>query len=245
MQKCYKFIPSDEEKKILLSSYSNGNDLYEETNQQSKILLQKYIVGNEIDASKLEDDWFPSIKAKVFISHSHKDEKLAICFANYLEEILGIDSFVDSCVWKNVYDLLEELDNRYSRKDEHSYYYDKAKEAAQHAFMILNVALQKQMDKCDYVIFINTSNSCEKKESGGIVITHSPWIYSEISFANILLRKNKRIENKGIKESFIYRIGLKNLEVITLENVDELLSKSCCVKNKKDETKKLVLNENM
>lgn len=33
------------------------------------------------DASKLQESWFPQVEADIFLSHSHKDEKLIISFA--------------------------------------------------------------------------------------------------------------------------------------------------------------------
>lgn len=47
----------------------------------------------------MQVSWFPQIKADVFISHSHSDEKLAIIFAGWLYNAFGLTAFIDSCVW--------------------------------------------------------------------------------------------------------------------------------------------------
>lgn len=61
--------------------------------------MDKYLsVDGELKASEIEEDWFPSFKADVFLSHSHKDEKDVIAFAGLLSDI-GLKVFIDSCVW--------------------------------------------------------------------------------------------------------------------------------------------------
>lgn len=64
-----------------------------------------------IDGTKLQENWFPTKqKFDVFLSHSHNDEKLAICLAGFLKEKLDLDTFIDSCLWRYSNDLLKELD---------------------------------------------------------------------------------------------------------------------------------------
>ena len=52
-----------------------------------------------IDGEKLEKEWFKEIRADIFLSHSHADEKLAIALAGWLSTEMGLNAFVDSCVW--------------------------------------------------------------------------------------------------------------------------------------------------
>lgn len=69
--------------------------------------LNKYLLQDgSLDATAIEEDWFPEIKANVFLSHSHADEKAVISFANYLYQEYGITSFIDSIVWGYADDLL-------------------------------------------------------------------------------------------------------------------------------------------
>ena len=66
-----------------------------------------------LDGSKMQANWFPQIKADVFISHSHKDRELALTLAGWLRETFGLTAFIDSCVWGYANDLLKMIDNKY------------------------------------------------------------------------------------------------------------------------------------
>ncbi|MDR3482560.1 MAG: hypothetical protein P4L91_17830 [Burkholderiaceae bacterium] len=140
-------------------------------------------------AKKIMDDWFPKINAKVFISHSHKDEELAICLSGWLGHKLGISSFIDSCVWGYSDKLLKKFDKNFCLKDDGYYSYENRNRTTSHVNMMLATSLNKMIDQCECIIFLNTPNSisckgCIEKEG-----TESPWIYAEIE-ATRLLRTN-------------------------------------------------------
>ena len=62
---------------------------------KARIVSGKWVLsGNDI-----ESNWFPQMQNHVFISHSHKDEDLALALSGALKYWLGIDAFVDSSVW--------------------------------------------------------------------------------------------------------------------------------------------------
>ena len=53
-------------------------------NQIAKIIekISSFANGDgSLDGTKMQKNWFPQIKADIFLSHSHKDEKLAIALA--------------------------------------------------------------------------------------------------------------------------------------------------------------------
>lgn len=58
---------------------------------------------NIIDGGAIQNLWFPQEifgdENFIFISHSHKDEDLAMRLAGFLYEEFRIMSFIDSCVW--------------------------------------------------------------------------------------------------------------------------------------------------
>ncbi|MEG0232353.1 MAG: toll/interleukin-1 receptor domain-containing protein [Hafnia sp.] len=140
-------------------------------------------------ASKIMEDWFPKMKADVFISHSHKDEALAIKLAGWLKDKLGVSSFIDSCVWGYSPELLKKLDKKFCLKESGYYDYDRRNITNGHVNMMLATSLTKMIDQCECIIFLNTPNSISCKgciESDG---TESPWIYAEIE-ATRLLREN-------------------------------------------------------
>ena len=162
--------------------------------------LSSYALDESIlDAARIEADWFPSIAADVFISHSHKDQELAIGLAGWLHELFGISSFIDSCVWGYAGDLLRMIDKKYcvnKRKPDGSidtYDYSKRNQSTAHVHMILNTALQKMIDKTECLIFLNTPNSLLIDNVIDGSATASPWIYSELTFSR-LCRKRKLSE---------------------------------------------------
>ena len=59
--------------------------------------LDKYLSSTgELQAVEIENDWFPTVNADVFLSHSHKDEKQIIALAGELRSEYGLRSFIDS-----------------------------------------------------------------------------------------------------------------------------------------------------
>lgn len=61
---------------------SEGNAVKRENNIAAKSGLDAFFDGDgSLVATKIMDDWFPKVKANVFISHAHKDEEIAIGLA--------------------------------------------------------------------------------------------------------------------------------------------------------------------
>lgn len=157
--------------------------------------LKKYIDIDTVDGTKLQDDWFPQIKADIFISHSHIDESLAQALAGWLNYNFNLTCFIDSDVWGYCDKLLYTLNDRYSnkRRDNNGgnlYDYQSANKVSQHVNMMLSVALQKMIDKTEAVILLNTDNSINMHEKEKINFTYSPWIYSEIICTEIVRKKS-------------------------------------------------------
>lgn len=147
-----------------------------------------------LEASRIEEDWFPELFSNVFISHSHKDQKFAIALAGWLHELFGISSFIDSCVWRYSDDLLKIIDGSYCVKNNNpdggkTYSYKKRNQSTAHVHMILNTALQKMIDKTECLIFLNTPNSLLVDDVINGSATASPWIYSEITFSSMCEKK--------------------------------------------------------
>lgn len=159
--------------------------------------------GKALDGSKLINEWFPIVKSDVFISHSHKDEELAICLGAWLYQRFGITSFIDSTVWGYSNDLLESLDKKYCYNSQtNSYNYEKRNLTTSHVHMMLSTALNNMINNTECLFFLNTPNSItigedlEKKDT----TTYSPWIFSELSTAMIVEKKHPRME-KEIKQN--------------------------------------------
>ena len=79
---------------------AHGQQLFDEDKIIVRNALSEFATkNNSLDGSKIQEAWFPQIKADVFISHSHKDEEIAIQLAGWLFVEFGIRTFIDSCLW--------------------------------------------------------------------------------------------------------------------------------------------------
>lgn len=88
-------------KKVGLRSFSS-----QKTSIKEKI---NSFVRNDgsLDGSMMQANWFPQIKADIFISHSHKDINLALALVGWLKVTFGLTAFIDSCVWGYANKLLK------------------------------------------------------------------------------------------------------------------------------------------
>lgn len=214
--------------------YNNGMRLFRGIQLKTIQQLEHYIgIDGVIDGSELESDWFSEIQAHIFISHSHADREKAIALSGYLYEHLGLTSFIDSCVWGYCNDLLKQIDNRYClNSNEETYSYETRNFSTSHVHMMLASALNKMIDKCECLFFINTPNSVETSQI--VEHTYSPWIYSEILTSKLIQKKvpsrhlmgdfeHRKTFSKAdqINESLKikYKLDLDHLEDLTEEEV--------------------------
>lgn len=163
-----------------------GKTIFDGFNIEAHNSLKKYVsISGVLDGAKMQEDWFPSIHAHVFISHSHNDRDLAITFAGFLKKEFQIISFIDSCIWGYANDLLRLLDNKYCKIDgKNSYQYDLRNYSTSHVHMMLSTALTKMIDKTECLFFINTPNSILASEIEEKTL--SPWIYAEIETSKMI-----------------------------------------------------------
>ena len=180
--------------------------------------LDHYLLKDgSLDASAMEKDWFPEIKADVFLSHSHADESAVINFAGYLYREFGITSFIDSTVWGYADNLLKQIDEKYCVKsrDENgnsTYSYEKRNRTTSHVYLLLQGALAKMINRCECLIFVNTPNSMKITDVQGETNTASPWIYSEILMASTFpvrpLKEYRADELTHFAAEVTYKINL-------------------------------------
>lgn len=185
---------------VWVSSSSQENKFL--ANKDFNIFLKDFIIRDSVnrdlilDGAKLAEHYFPSVQADIFISHSHKDVEKAKAFAKYIYIKTGLVSFIDSEVWSFADDLLRCLDNEYCYNSGSMLYsYEKRNISTSYVHMMLNTALLNMIDKCECLFFLSTPNSFNtEKEIKNT--TFSPWIYSELSMANVI-RKKKHAGIKG------------------------------------------------
>jgi len=185
----------------------------------------------DLSASKIVGEWFPSIKADIFLSHSHKDEDMIIALAGWLNCKFQINSFIDSCVWGYSENLLKSIDNSYCRQPgKKTFYYDKRNRSTAHVYIMLSTALSKMIDDCEAVFFVNTPNSISSSDYiSGADETLSPWIYSEIAMTR-LVRKKSLSEYRGgvsLEEQTLILKSRGDLNVKYDVDLDHLIDLSC------------------
>lgn len=193
----------------------------------TKSILDSYLLPNgNLNGNKMQKDWFPKLKADVFLSHSHSDRESVLILAGVLKDFFGLNCFIDSSVWGYSEDLLKQIDNQLCMKKDGHYDYSKRNYTAAHVHMMLNVALSQMIDKCECLLFINTPNSVSSKDV--VSKTESAWIYAEIATSKLVRRKKTRpdklvksFSDGGdlITESIEYDLDLDHLYEIDSEDL--------------------------
>lgn len=214
--------------------YDEGKRVLSEKKTRIQTNLSSLICKDgKIDGTAVQNEWFPEVKASVFLSHSHEDERLAVSLAGWLHEECKVDAFVDSHVWGYANDLLREIDDRYCLNEGgQTYSYARRNCSTSHVHMMLSIAIQKMIDRCECLFFINTPNSIEiaKDIDGGLL--SSPWIYSELALTKIIRRRllsdyrqrrSDSLHHFAINEKtdvpITYKIDLEHLPVLSVENL--------------------------
>ena len=96
------------------SYFDDGQKLLASQKEAIQTSLESYICNNDIlDGTKIQENWFHSVNADIFLSHSHKDAHLVVALAGWLKQNCHINAFVDSYIWGYANDLLKILDKRY------------------------------------------------------------------------------------------------------------------------------------
>lgn len=201
-----------------------GKSMLDDFKQEVGTELVQYIIGDSgvIDGTKLQEDWFPTVNCDIFISHSHKDEDLAIALAGWLYETFGLESFIDSCIWGYADDLLKKLDEEYCKTTRQGYNYQSRNYSTSHVHMMLNMALMQMIDKTECLFFLNTPNSIDLSDIE--TRTLSPWIYSEIGISKMI---NKHIKRTSIFSKLDESLGISyNLDLSHLANISQQNLKS-------------------
>ena len=173
-----------------------------------------------INATKVQENCFPQIDANVFISHSHKDENLAIALSGLLAGC-GRKPFVDSKVWKYFDTLLKGLNGKFSRNTHGQYDYDDCMKIAGHVHTMLVSSLAMMIKQCNCVVFLNTPNSIT--EDKNLAYTWSPWIYTELLLTRLMLPEVRKMLNESRTFSeqvkFMYSLNTDFLKSVNLSDL--------------------------
>lgn len=198
-----------------------GRQIYSNNQKQVELKFNEFIRNDgSIDGTGMQDNWFPQIKADVFISHSHKDQDKAIALAGWLYGNFNLDVFIDSCVWGYANHLLKKIDEKYCKdQGTGNYIYEKRNNSTSHVHMMLSTALTMMIDNAESLIFLNTPNALNSDEI--IKETKSPWIYYELGISK-LIRKRKPVRSHGFIKKGMFNESAKELVINYAVDIDHL-----------------------
>lgn len=200
--------------------YKVGKAIQEIEFFRIKEAFENYFINNKyLDGSEIMSEWFPIKKGHIFLSHSHKDLDLALSIAGLLKNKFNLEVFVDSTVWLNSSDLLKIIDNRFTKNiDGLNYNYEKRNYSTSHVHIMLMSSLNKMIDNCEALFFLNTPNSLHVGESIR-EHTFSPWIYSEIETSKII---NKKTPERLLPKTKIFSDILEKAVMLNESTTPEL-----------------------
>lgn len=206
-----------------------GREIFNSYKTEMQTSLQEFINENGIiDGTQLQQNWFP-VKEQfdIFLSHSHNDEDLAIALAGFLKKEMGLNTFIDSCLWGYSNNLLRKIDEKYCRHSNGtSFDYDKRNYSTSHVHMMLSIALMRMIDECEAVFVLNSANSISLREELEKEFTSSPWIFNELSVADII---RIRPINNYRSDKFFFEHGIvnENATLIIEYDVSNVLNEFC------------------
>ncbi|WP_452218921.1 hypothetical protein [Lacinutrix undariae] len=228
---------------IINKSYlEKGKEIHSEMTKNLNDRIEDLIgCSGIINGNKVIEKWFPIIECDIFLSHSHKDKEQAIALAGLLYKNFGLKTFIDSTVWGFSDKLLKIIDDEYCMHENgENYSYEKRNFSTSHVHLMLNSALNKMIDSCEAIFFLNTPNSISAmntiKDS-----THSPWIFSEIALTQIIRKKTpKRLKqetrmfsgkislSESVKEKLTieYELELSHFTRLTIRDIQLWMNKS-------------------
>ena len=174
--------------KLETGTYTSAGEDPEKYTRRAQ--LRQYLASTNglIDGKALKEVLFPKGKYHIFLSHSHGDLELAQYLKAWFNINCGLKCFIDADVWGNAYDLIKELDNKYSKTTTGSYDYDSCNQTTAHVYSMLTMALFEAIDEIECPIFIESANSVTLEE-GIKKSTLSPWIYEEVGYMGKLPHK--------------------------------------------------------
>lgn len=163
-----------------------GKELHSGHKKNVSNALEEFLLDSgSLDGSEIMNNWFPTIKADIFLSHSHADSKNAHFLAGWLYSKADLIVFIDSCVWGQSAKLLQNLDDNFCyNEDTGTYDYQKRNQTTSHVHSMLLMALAKMIDATECAWLLNTPYTINSKDA--VDRTKSPWIFAELLLMNVI-----------------------------------------------------------
>src|SRR5699024_5233593 len=120
-------------------------------------------------------------------------------FAGFLKEEFNLKVFIDSAVWGHSNELIDSITQHYPQeKKKKASDLEKLINIISHVNLMLKSALDKMIDNCEAIFFLNTPNSVSLNNSVQQK-TNSPWIFSEIATTQVIKKKTPERLKKQTK----------------------------------------------
>lgn len=155
----------------------------------------------------------------MFLSHSHSDEIIALRIEKFLRENFSLRTFVDSQAWLYIDILIKILDEHFCKKTEKRengtervfYDYELRNVTTAHVHNMLSVALNRMMDSCECIFFLNSKHSMPREINKHTKSnTYSSWIYSEINNLSTLRLRQPRPITGPVMEGYHGQVVAKD-----------------------------------
>lgn len=225
---------------IITMGYRYDPYYYENVSQKYEKEMKSYLdaideKGGTMDGDLIQTKWFFNEEPDIFLSHTGKDENLALMI-KFLLELNGISVFVDSTAWGSINYLQKLIDDRFCKRKDGYYSYEKRNNTTAAIHMLLASSLTQVMNSSQYVFFLNTSNSNLKDAYYAEEVTDSPWIYHELSMAKMIWENRQRpiLEHRALDSAgkIIRKLDLKDFKVLEVNYFCNIISRSWYLKDK-------------
>lgn len=158
------------------------------------ILNSVSVTGNRVtfDAENFSKLVFPTPQNMIFISHAHREKKVACEIAKVIESTISatkpVRCFIDSEYWESVYRTIDNLKTQHALKPGHDdlYLCMQCNEISKNLFMILSMALQKAIRDSLMFIFVPPADQDAPVADMDTLTTSSPWIAQELLTSSLI-----------------------------------------------------------
>ncbi|GDX96878.1 hypothetical protein LBMAG47_25430 [Planctomycetia bacterium] len=196
MYRAYNLAPATKPPWTDAQLLKDGTALFDEQQRAAKAALSIHLgPESRVSGTLMQQEWFPTIDAHIFLSHSHKNVDDVKMLAAWLKREFNIIAFIDSAAWGHAKDLLAAIDRHHCYdKTNNVYDYHARNGTTSHVHAMLTAALTTMIDRTECLFFINTPESLSAESAahfGKGSGTHSPWIYLELSIASTVRQMAK------------------------------------------------------
>lgn len=193
-----------------------------------------------IEMEELQNVLFPIFDNNVFISHFSKNVGIAKRIQETICRNTGINPFIDSDVWANIYKLLLNISEycglvtEYKLRDGGTINVHNLNEynnIAKNLFVAFAIILQKAIEKCSAFVFVYENNDVVGDCLSDEIRITSPWVAQELYASSFIPETSRLDENvaaamqKRASLEFIHKVSISHLHPTSLSKLINELKK--------------------